>query len=126
MSLRIGDLTVLNVLIWKAFVQSYIEKTVSFLIFAHLCSRIPKTRFHTNMDWRLKNGQYSIGIVDYPSEKSVNILDETKLICDAYLSSLDAGGKGGPKGSIAPTSLYAARDDRLIMLMEVMDLPATS
>ncbi|GFS95699.1 uncharacterized protein TNCV_250961 [Trichonephila clavipes] len=37
MSLRIGDLTVLNVLIWKAFVQSYIEKTVSSLIFAHLC-----------------------------------------------------------------------------------------
>jgi hypothetical protein len=35
MSLRIGDLTVLNVLIWKAFVQSYIEKTVSSLIFAH-------------------------------------------------------------------------------------------
>ncbi|GFS52269.1 transposable element Tcb2 transposase [Trichonephila clavipes] len=31
----IGDLTVLNVLIWKAFVQSYIEKTVSSLIFAH-------------------------------------------------------------------------------------------
>ncbi|GFX16622.1 transposable element Tcb2 transposase [Trichonephila clavipes] len=26
MSLRIGDITVLNVLIWKAFVQSYIEK----------------------------------------------------------------------------------------------------
>ncbi|GFV67261.1 retrovirus-related Pol polyprotein from transposon 17.6 [Trichonephila clavipes] len=38
MSLRIGDLTVLNVLIWKAFVQSYIEKTVSSLIFAHQCS----------------------------------------------------------------------------------------
>ncbi|GFW17708.1 transposable element Tcb2 transposase [Trichonephila clavipes] len=37
MSLRIGDLTVLNVLIWKAFVQSYIEKTVSSLIFAHQC-----------------------------------------------------------------------------------------
>ncbi|GFT75296.1 hypothetical protein TNCV_967571 [Trichonephila clavipes] len=29
MSLRIGDLTVLNVLIWKAFVQSYIEKRAS-------------------------------------------------------------------------------------------------
>ncbi|GFS61738.1 transposable element Tcb2 transposase [Trichonephila clavipes] len=28
-SLRIGDLTVLNVLVWKAFVQSYIGKTVS-------------------------------------------------------------------------------------------------
>ncbi|GFV80608.1 uncharacterized protein TNCV_4617701 [Trichonephila clavipes] len=40
MSLRIGDLTVLNVLIWKAFVQSYIEKTVSSLIFAHQCSVI--------------------------------------------------------------------------------------
>ncbi|GFV24193.1 transposable element Tcb2 transposase [Trichonephila clavipes] len=26
MALRIGDLTVSNVLIWKAFVQSYIEK----------------------------------------------------------------------------------------------------
>ncbi|GFV13636.1 transposable element Tcb2 transposase [Trichonephila clavipes] len=38
MSLRIGDLTVLNVLIWKAFVQSYIEKTVSSLIFAHQCN----------------------------------------------------------------------------------------
>ncbi|GFV92273.1 transposable element Tcb2 transposase [Trichonephila clavipes] len=41
MSLRIGDLTLLNVLIWKAFVQSYIEETVSSLIFAHqwtLCS----------------------------------------------------------------------------------------
>ncbi|GFT09812.1 transposable element Tcb2 transposase [Trichonephila clavipes] len=37
MSLRIGDLTVLNVLIWKAFVQSYIEKTVWSLIFAHHC-----------------------------------------------------------------------------------------
>ncbi|GFS96659.1 hypothetical protein TNCV_3944341 [Trichonephila clavipes] len=37
MSLRFGDLTVLNVLIWKAFVQSYIEKTVSSLIFAHQC-----------------------------------------------------------------------------------------
>ncbi|GFX65958.1 DDE_3 domain-containing protein [Trichonephila clavipes] len=37
MSLRIGDLTVLNVLIWKAFVQSYIEKTASSLIFAHQC-----------------------------------------------------------------------------------------
>ncbi|GFV97128.1 transposable element Tcb1 transposase [Trichonephila clavipes] len=37
MSLRIGDLTVLNELIWKAFVQSYIEKTVSSLIFAHQC-----------------------------------------------------------------------------------------
>ncbi|GFT10412.1 transposable element Tc1 transposase [Trichonephila clavipes] len=40
MSLRIGDLTVLNVLIWKAFVQSYIEKTVSSLIFAHQCSKV--------------------------------------------------------------------------------------
>ncbi|GFW71951.1 hypothetical protein TNCV_3221271 [Trichonephila clavipes] len=39
MSLRIGDLTVLNVLIWKASVQSYIEKTVSSLIFAHQCRR---------------------------------------------------------------------------------------
>ncbi|GFW57043.1 hypothetical protein TNCV_3473261 [Trichonephila clavipes] len=39
MSLRIGDLTVL---IWKAFVQSYIEKTVSSLIFAHQCSMSPK------------------------------------------------------------------------------------
>ncbi|GFT00005.1 transposable element Tcb2 transposase [Trichonephila clavipes] len=38
MSLRIGDLTVLNVLIWKAFVQSYIEKTVLYLIFAHQCN----------------------------------------------------------------------------------------
>ncbi|GFT86107.1 hypothetical protein TNCV_3257171 [Trichonephila clavipes] len=38
MSLRIGDLTVLNVLIWKAFVQSYIEKPVSSLIFAHQCN----------------------------------------------------------------------------------------
>ncbi|GFU91062.1 transposable element Tcb2 transposase [Trichonephila clavipes] len=38
MSLRIGDLTVLNVLIWKAFVQSYIDKTVSSLIFAHQCT----------------------------------------------------------------------------------------
>ncbi|GFX65876.1 transposable element Tcb2 transposase [Trichonephila clavipes] len=37
MFLRIGDLTVLNVLIWKAFVQSYIEKTVSSLIFLHQC-----------------------------------------------------------------------------------------
>ncbi|GFX41253.1 transposable element Tc1 transposase [Trichonephila clavipes] len=37
MSLRIGDLTVLNVLIWKVFVQSYIEKTVSSLILAHQC-----------------------------------------------------------------------------------------
>ncbi|GFU87226.1 transposable element Tcb2 transposase [Trichonephila clavipes] len=32
-----GDLTVLNVLIWKAFVQSYIEKTISSLIFPHQC-----------------------------------------------------------------------------------------
>ncbi|GFW25316.1 transposable element Tcb1 transposase [Trichonephila clavipes] len=31
------DLTVLNVLIWKAFVQSYIEKAVLSLIFAHQC-----------------------------------------------------------------------------------------
>ena len=38
MSLRIGNLTVLNVLIWKAFVQSYIEKTGSSLIFAHQCT----------------------------------------------------------------------------------------
>ncbi|GFX97244.1 transposable element Tc3 transposase [Trichonephila clavipes] len=37
MSLRIGDLTVLNVLILKAFVKSYIEQTVSSLIFAHQC-----------------------------------------------------------------------------------------
>ncbi|GFU27428.1 transposable element Tcb2 transposase [Trichonephila clavipes] len=45
MSLRIGDLTVLNVLIWKAFVQSYIEKTVSSLIFAHQCiSSLPVSR----------------------------------------------------------------------------------
>ncbi|GFS86904.1 hypothetical protein TNCV_216231 [Trichonephila clavipes] len=40
MSLRIGDLTVLNVLIWKAFVQSYIEKTVSCILFHAIESNI--------------------------------------------------------------------------------------
>ncbi|GFV93502.1 transposable element Tcb2 transposase [Trichonephila clavipes] len=51
MSLRIGDLTVLNVLIWKAFVQSYIEKTVSSLIFAHQCIfKTESVKAHSHQD----------------------------------------------------------------------------
>ncbi|GFV92726.1 hypothetical protein TNCV_1375761 [Trichonephila clavipes] len=46
--------------------------------------------------------KFPIGIADYPSKKSVNVLDET----ENDVSSLDAVGNGGPTSPIATTSLH--------------------
>ncbi|GFW64695.1 uncharacterized protein TNCV_700981 [Trichonephila clavipes] len=87
MSLRIGDLTVLNVLIWKAFVQSYIEKTVSSLIFAHLCSLFP----HLNAPLKVRRDgnelQAIIEAVDL--YETLPILEQAKglvIFCDSTVA----------------------------------------
>ncbi|GFX91793.1 uncharacterized protein TNCV_3529921 [Trichonephila clavipes] len=59
-------------------------------------------------------------------EKLVNLLDETKHLCDVDLSSMDAGGNDGPRGLSHPTRCTTARDDRWIVSMAVIDRAATS
>ncbi|GFV07961.1 transposable element Tc3 transposase [Trichonephila clavipes] len=59
-------------------------------------------------------------------EKSVNVLDETKQLCDADLSSLDAGRNDGPTRPITPPCCTTARDARRIVRMAMMDHAATS
>ncbi|GFX08933.1 mariner Mos1 transposase [Trichonephila clavipes] len=93
MSLRIGDLTVLNVLIWKAFVQSYIEKTVSSFLAAQTMTKpgltARKVLLCSWWDWK--------GIIYYellPYSQTFNLdfycqqLERLKLAIDQKRSEL--------------------------------------
>ncbi|GFW03224.1 hypothetical protein TNCV_463381 [Trichonephila clavipes] len=55
------------------------------------------------------------------------MVDETKELCDADLSSLDAGGNDKPTESMTlPPRCISARDDRRIVHMTEMDRAAKS